>query len=728
MSRRSEVTKLDAFGQGGGDLEEVADEIYGASNGDGLDTGRVVARPTPLDEIWADLRQPRRAIPSSVRNGWDGNPKDVSGLLQSWSRLAVSMTDGTIDFMALLDGTGEGADIDGLHPLVEAYVQLLRLAQDIRRVGLSNPISVIRMAKGGWMIESGERRYLAYHLLNMYDGGAGKWSKIPAIVSDGKDFVWRQASENTARRQLNAIGMARQLALLIMASRDGTEDIKYSSYGEIVIPGGCDRRYYAQVANGSIHRIPKGMGERIQAAMGLSMAQLSHYRNLLRLYEDDENLNDLLWTRADIEDWPEFALREIARTFTPVKVWQIVRREEWTLDDLRALAVAASPQVNPSPSPSPYTERGTGSTTSSGATYGGGNQPHPPAPSPSREGEKSPTPSPSTVGWQRGMPVRVTSDVANLWQPHRTSGWFIQGAGRLLKDAIVTYEGEYVNSEMPGVVIAKVTLSDGKSAYVRIGNLEAVEAATTSTPERPAGEAQPEEAANAPWAYGQMVEQRDINGTNIWRRDGHHGGMVQSQEKIPNHERLTFLGIHKLPGHSTVWAKVWRGHTSGEIVYVLIYTLEATDARADDPVMPEVGDTLPIGKVQQEETPESDIDGDEDPFEKFIMAGEGSGAEAATDEAEEDSDNLDYALLEPESPLANLLEMMAQIADEKQQEDDAEMLRDLAGMTPRVIRGHRSDGSLPQMLNNAYEAAMQLVTGWVENDLADYLAWLEKEA
>jgi ParB-like chromosome segregation protein Spo0J len=227
---------------------------------------------------------------------------------------------------------GEGIDLDDDAPaILRGYVSLLRLAGSIYSEGLINPITVISRGRNQYLIETGERRWLAHHLLKDI---SDEYGKIAAVQSDGQGYVWRQASENTARRELNAIGMARQLALLILDLRKEIEGHDYDSYETLVLPGGCDRRFYAQVANGRIHRIPKGMGERIQQAMGLSRSQLSHYRNLLQLTDDDD-VNDAIWVKADIEDWPERAMREIGM-FTMVNIRRVIfGSDEWSLDDFK---------------------------------------------------------------------------------------------------------------------------------------------------------------------------------------------------------------------------------------------------------------------------------------------------------------------------------------------------------------------------------------------------------
>jgi hypothetical protein len=272
---------------------------------------------------------------------WDGNPLDVAALLEQWATVAANQAGVTIDLEALLNGEGEGIDTDKFPSVAQDFIALVRLAAGIKADGLINPITVIE-SDSKLLIESGERRWLAYHLLYMVMGEA--FAKIPAAKGNGNDSVWRQATENTQRRSLNAIGMARQIALLIMAARE-TPPIAmgtmYKEYDELVSAGVCDRRFYAQVADGNVHRIPKGMGERIQAAMGLSMEQLSRYRALLKM-TDDEQVNDALWTRSDVESWAEGAIRE-AYTLPIGKVRAVVEREQWALDDLKALKTPTLP-------------------------------------------------------------------------------------------------------------------------------------------------------------------------------------------------------------------------------------------------------------------------------------------------------------------------------------------------------------------------------------------------
>jgi len=362
MSKRDR-DRLDPFQRG--DLEEVADEIYGKP-APFLDAGRIVAVSTNIDAIWADVKQPRRAVPASIRLHWNGNPVDVAEMLNQWHIIAGKTA--VVDVYAILQGNGEGFEVENAPAIFTGYLELLRLAASIRKEGLINPISIVEFS-GRNVIETGERRWLAYHMLRQYMGD--EWAKIPARKSEERDYVWRQAAENTARRELNAIGMARQLALLIMETRRGIEGQSYNDFDELVIAGGCDRKFYAQIANGNVHRVPRGMGERIQGAMNLSEKRLADYRKLLKLTED-EVVNDALWIRGDVGDWPEFTLREVVSTLPDGKVREIVTRENWTLGDLREAMEGAKNQA-----PSPPLPTG----ISFGHPQGEGGQDVPPTPS-----------------------------------------------------------------------------------------------------------------------------------------------------------------------------------------------------------------------------------------------------------------------------------------------------------------------------------------------------------
>ncbi len=144
--------------QNGLDPVEVDAAIYGGSGRLNELSGRIVARPTPISQIWADIRQPRRAVPSSVRGKWTGDPALVADLLAHWEEQADKGTAGqSINTMEIIMGNGEGLDMGLLPAIARDWVALARLAAAIREEVLINPISNVQI-EGGWLIWSGERR------------------------------------------------------------------------------------------------------------------------------------------------------------------------------------------------------------------------------------------------------------------------------------------------------------------------------------------------------------------------------------------------------------------------------------------------------------------------------------------------------------------------------------------------------------------------------------------
>lgn len=301
------------------DDERAADEIFGAPDAPPTPPAspNVIARPISIFDIQPDPRQPRRQIPSIVRQQWDGDAYNVDHLFDTWEHMFAeevgSKWDEIVEAITLiLEGQEispaeiyqEGIDAPRNWGVIGgALMAVVNLAAEIRRDGLTNPITIAPTAIGGsgrYLIETGERRWLAFHLLRIYmTDKAEDWSRITAREIKHPS-VWRQASENTARESLNAISMARQLALLLM---DLHGPQKFQAYYEMLQPGACDRVYYAQVADGHQWRVPYGKGEQLVTAMGLkNPVQLRLLRDLLRLPDE-------AWMLADDLDWTEFFIR-----------------------------------------------------------------------------------------------------------------------------------------------------------------------------------------------------------------------------------------------------------------------------------------------------------------------------------------------------------------------------------------------------------------------------------
>ncbi len=294
-------------------LFDVDEAIYGEF--EGVDAGREVVEPIPIHDISPDLTQPRRAIPSPVRAYWDGSPDTMEMLFEAWLMLANQERqvrgETELDFDAYLLSRETGrsrvnaeneAEETSFGPVETSLIRVIELAASIRRDGLSNPVTVAPWGNK-YRLETGERRWLAFHMLALRFHDTEQWQKVPARVVDRVD-VWRQASENNARADLNAIAKARQFAVLLMDTyrQLGHE---FERYSDLVEADGSDRVYYAQVADGNAFDIPRGMGEKFVNAMGMKDgSQVRQLRQLLRL-------PDVVWQWADDLNWTVGRIRNM---------------------------------------------------------------------------------------------------------------------------------------------------------------------------------------------------------------------------------------------------------------------------------------------------------------------------------------------------------------------------------------------------------------------------------
>lgn len=260
--------------------------------------GTQTAYPVSIFQIVPDPIQPRRLLPGALR--YDRAIPDILG---AWWDMAEEEAGTKIAVGNILKGYASERSADTAPeserrsgPIEAGFVKLVDLAATIRDKGLINPITIYRNGEG-FRLETGERRWLAHHLLAA-ELGDPQWEKITAREVDAPS-IWRQAHENTTRDDLNAISLARQLALLIMDiyTEMGLEFRFYNEFQH-------DRHFYAQVADGIQYPVAYGDRERVIAAMGkTSVSQVNQYRALLRLTDD-------IWQMADTHFWSERKLRE----------------------------------------------------------------------------------------------------------------------------------------------------------------------------------------------------------------------------------------------------------------------------------------------------------------------------------------------------------------------------------------------------------------------------------
>jgi len=270
-----------------------------------IDEGKQLAKPISIFDIHPDLAQPRRTIPSPVRQDWDGRPDTIADMLNHWHNLVVEERNAPFVIEPYLLAQEEVDRPEKIGPIEASLLDIVELAANIRKNGLTNPITITQ-AGDVYRLETGERRWVAYHVLYaFFDGEQKNWEKIPARLVKYSD-VWRQAAENGVRANLNAISRARQLALLIIElyRNLGTT---FQSYEQMVQPGKSDRAYYAQVSEGSHYDIPKGQVEAVLNAMGLKQSsQMREYRGLLRLPDE-------VWQIADDLNWTQGRIRTMQR-------------------------------------------------------------------------------------------------------------------------------------------------------------------------------------------------------------------------------------------------------------------------------------------------------------------------------------------------------------------------------------------------------------------------------
>ena len=270
--------------------------------------GRLTLRLLDIHDVQPDPQQPRRSLPRALRQQWDSQVATLPDLLMHWRETVAA----DLNLHAALALSDEERAETIAEP---AFRELLALAASIRRDGLQHPITVARAAATpaqraaraeapGFLLESGERRWLAFHFLSLYDPAGERWARIPANIQPERD-VWRQASENSARDDLNAIARARQYALLLMDLwREREKDAPFQPIHAFP----HEQEFYAQAL---ALRIPYGAGARLLNAMG------RQHRNAFLRCRQLLALPRALWERGDEENWREDQLLQAARASDP---------------------------------------------------------------------------------------------------------------------------------------------------------------------------------------------------------------------------------------------------------------------------------------------------------------------------------------------------------------------------------------------------------------------------
>jgi hypothetical protein len=285
-----------------------------------VDDAKIVTHAIPIEQIYPNTIQPRRVLPPVIRALWDGEPQSLGTVFTQWEQYINqerqergNAEQFNVERVLL---TQEETDLENasqvaLGPLEETFLEIINLAASIHRDGLMHPISTVHVrADKMYIIETGERRWLAFQLLASMFPKEHQWKRIPARTVNHIS-VWRQAAENSARQNLNGIGKARQFALLMMdlLQADGTVAFQPPNNFE------HEKDFYAQVAGGADYRIPRGKGEMLLAAMGLKHGRdLKQLRAILRLPRETWDVADYLnWTVGKLDQLTSLPYDEAIR-------------------------------------------------------------------------------------------------------------------------------------------------------------------------------------------------------------------------------------------------------------------------------------------------------------------------------------------------------------------------------------------------------------------------------
>lgn len=313
-SKRAPRDKNSAFGRVTASAPSAAPmatdaALFGSINA--AEARNIHASATDIFSIQPDITQPRRTVPVSLRGAWDNSAQTTDKLFAAWLSAVAEETGVTLNdvhdrIFTQLRG-GEIEDADATPGVIEASLRpVVELTASIRSNGLLNPISVAIRGRE-YIIEAGERRWLAYHLLNLYfgvserGGDAGRdWSKIPARIVERPD-LWRQAAENNQRSDLTAIAKARQFALLLMdlLKDEGATFEPFDAFEH-------EREFYAQVADVKTYRVPSGKNDQLINAMGVERSSLTRYRAMLSLPNE-------VWAIGDDYHLPEQVLYKFSK-------------------------------------------------------------------------------------------------------------------------------------------------------------------------------------------------------------------------------------------------------------------------------------------------------------------------------------------------------------------------------------------------------------------------------
>jgi ParB-like chromosome segregation protein Spo0J len=241
--------------------------------------------------IRPDAAQPRRVLPERIYWEFHGERLTPAQALREFIQdVQIIARQKGRPFNTVLDllpnPDNEEEETINFTPEETLLRDLINLAVTIRDDGQVNPLTVVDCSQGVtqlFRIETGERRYWATWLLMDFLPGYQGDGTIPCIIVPTKRAsVFRQAKENTSRTGLNAIAMARQAALLILA----VHGIHPPENGPI------NNDFYRQVLEYDLRGKREFTTDILAAMGGIGRRRLSQYKSLMALSDEALELAD----------------------------------------------------------------------------------------------------------------------------------------------------------------------------------------------------------------------------------------------------------------------------------------------------------------------------------------------------------------------------------------------------------------------------------------------------
>ena len=283
-----------------------------------------LVRPNPL--------QARRVLPDRVYQDFHAEHVTPTQALREVVKLAkIAAKQNGRPFDNVLDLLGNPEDDNATEPSsltpIEGFLRdLTNLAVTIRDDGQVNPLTVVDSSDGGiqkFRIETGERRYWATRLLKDFISGYQGDGMIPCIIiPKEKESPFRQAKENTTRSGLNAVAMARQIALLLLYI-----------HGYEMPVGPVPMDFYRQALELDL-RGKREYTEAVYSSLGgISKQNFAKYKSLLKLGDEAIEIAD----RNDIDLWKLWHIASLESPEDQVELLQQTIQLGLTVKQIRDL-------------------------------------------------------------------------------------------------------------------------------------------------------------------------------------------------------------------------------------------------------------------------------------------------------------------------------------------------------------------------------------------------------